>query len=328
MIITRTPLRISFAGGGTDLPGFYEKEVGAVVSTSINKYVYTSAHPFFSNHIQLKYSKTEVVDKIEDIELGIFREALKLFGIENKIEISIIADLPKEGGSGLGGSTAFSVGLLNALSRYTGQNLSKMELAKLATRLEIDILGNPIGKQDQFASANGGLNYIEFCPDGEVIVTPIFLRPDIKEKLQNNLLVLYTGMTRSANNILADQQKNLRTDPTNKFEISVKMRDLARDLRDELLNNRLDNFGEILHENWLLKKQMSNGISCSEIDGWYERAMKAGAKGGKLMGAGGGGFLLFYVEPEMRQKVRDSLWELQEFDIRIESEGSKVILNE
>ena len=202
MIITRTPLRISFAGGGTDLPAFYLKEPGGVVSTSIDKYVYVLVHQFFSDHILLKYNNTELVSSVDEIKLTVIKESLKLFDINKKIEIVIVADLPKEGGSGLGGSTAFSVGLLNALSIYKNKIISKFELAKESTRLEIEILKNPIGKQDQFASAMGGLNFIQFNPDESVTVEPIFMNNEAKKNLQNRLMLFYTGITRSANNIL------------------------------------------------------------------------------------------------------------------------------
>lgn len=325
MIITRTPLRISFVGGGTDLPSFYSKEPGAVVSSAINKYVYIFAHPFFSDQIQIKYSLTELVDKVSEIKMPVFREALKLYGIENKIELGIVADLPKEGGSGLGGSTAFSVGLLNALSIYSGRSKSKLEFAAEATNLELNILNNPIGKQDQYASALGGINYIQFNPDDSVVVEPIFLDPGIKAKLKKNLLMFYTGITRNANNILVDQQKNVTSDKE-KFMIMRQMRDSAAFLRDQLKKNEIGNFGQILHENWLLKKEMSTGISNPVIDEWYNKALAAGAEGGKILGAGGGGFFLFYCEEERQDELRRKLSGLMEYHFEFEPDGTTVIL--
>ena len=325
MIITRTPLRISFVGGGTDLPSFYSHEPGAVASSSINKYVYIFAHPFFSGHIQIKYSSTEIVEKVSEIQMPVFREALKQYGIENKFELGIIADLPKEGGSGLGGSTAFSVGLLHALSIFTGHTESKIAFAEEATNLELNILNNPIGKQDQFASALGGINYLQFNPDNTVVVEPIFLKGSVKADLKRNLLLFYTGITRNANNILNDQQIDVSAG-SDKFRILQKMRDFARVLRDQLKENDIENFGKILHENWILKKEMSSGITSPVIDEWYKKELDAGAEGGKILAAGGGGFLLFYCKEENQEALRRSLGELIEYNFEFESNGTSVIL--
>jgi len=327
MIITRTPLRISFVGGGTDLPAFYEREPGAVVSTAINKYVYVFAHTFFSDHIQLKYAETETVTDLDDIRMPVFREALRLYGISKKIELGIVADLPKEGGSGLGGSTAFSVGLLHALSHYTGRVLSNFELATQACQLELEILRNPIGKQDQYASAVGGLNYIQFNPDGTVIVEPIYLRPDVRTALMSRLLMFYTGLTRDARVILGDQQKRMASEEAT-LRAHVRMRDYARELRDQLWRNEIDDFGNLLHANWLLKRELAPGISNERIDTWYARARAAGAEGGKVLGAGGGGFLLLYCRPERQARVRAALSDLREFPFEFEAQGTRLILIE
>ncbi len=324
MIITRTPLRVSFAGGGTDLPAFYKKEVGAVVSTTIDKYVYLSVHPFFSDEIQLKYSKTETVSNIDQIEMRVFREALKLFGIKKKIEIVIVADLPKEGGSGLGGSTAFSVGLLNALSLYVGKQKSQIDYAKMSTDLELDILKNPIGKQDQYASAVGGLNFISFNPDDTVTTEPIFLNQDVRNDLQDNLLMFFTGKTRNANSVLSEQQQRLSE--SDKLKLMQRMRDLAIELKNELQSNKIDSFGEILHENWNLKKQLTTKISDPQIDDWYKKGIAAGAEGGKILGAGGGGFLLFYCQKDKQDALRAALSDLKPYPFRFENQGTRVIL--
>lgn len=324
MIITRTPLRISFAGGGTDLPAFYKQEVGAVVSTTIDKYVYVTVHPFFSDEIQLKYSQTETVKNIDDIEMRVFREALRMFGIQKKIEIVIVADLPKEGGSGLGGSTAFSVGLLNALSLFSGKQKSQVDYARLSTELELDILKNPIGKQDQYASAMGGLNFITFNPDETVTTEPIFMDKIVRQELQDNMIMFYTGKTRNANSLLQEQQERL--EEGDRFKIMKKMRDLAFDLRDELQNSKIDSFGKILHENWLLKKQLTSKISDPQIDEWYETAIAAGAEGGKILGAGGGGFLLFYCQKEKQAELRKAMSSLYEYPFQFENQGTRVIL--
>jgi D-glycero-alpha-D-manno-heptose-7-phosphate kinase len=327
MIITRTPLRVSFVGGGTDLPAFYEREPGAVVSTAIAHYVYVFAHPFFSDHIQLKYAQTETVSRIDEIQMPVFREALRMYDIRGRIELGIVADLPKEGGSGLGGSTAFSVGLLNALSRYTGRPLSNFELAEQACRLELTILGNPIGKQDQFASAMGGLNYIQFNPDGTVLVEPIILNARTRADLHSHLTLFYTGLTRDARGILGEQQRHL-ADDEEKFQAHVRMRDHARELRDLLRRNSIRDLGRLLHENWLLKRNLASGISCARIDAWYARALAAGAEGGKLLGAGGGGFLLLYCRPERQDRLRAALGDLREMKFEMDPQGTRLILDE
>ncbi len=327
MIITRTPLRVSFAGGGTDLPAFYEREPGAVVSTAVNRYVYVFAHPFFSDHIQLKYAETETVSSLDEIRMPVFREALRLFGIHRKIELGIVADLPKEGGSGLGGSTAFSVGLLHALSQYTGRPLSNFEIATRACELELSILRNPIGKQDQFASAMGGLNYIQFNPDGTVVVDPIYLRPAARADLSSRLLMFYTGLTRDARTILSDQQRRMVSDAES-FAAHLRMRDLARELRDRLRKNDVDSLGALLHAGWQLKRNLADGISSGRIDEWYEKALAAGAEGGKLLGAGGGGFLLLCCRPDRHARVRAALSELREFPIELEPQVTRLILTE
>ncbi len=325
MIITRTPLRISFAGGGTDLPAFYRREPGAVVSTAIDKYVYLFAHPFFSDHIHLKYSETESVLEVGDVKMPVFREALRLFGITKKIELGVVADLPKEGGSGLGGSCAFSVGLLHALSHYSGRPMANSDLAALACDLELRTLKNPIGKQDQYASAMGGLNYIQFNPDETVVVEPIFLAPEVRRELQARLLLFYTGMTREANAILAEQQRGLASDEE-RFGRHIALRDQARALRAELLKNNIDGLGRLLHEGWVTKRVLANGISNPRIDSWYEAARAAGAEGGKLLGAGGGGFLLLYCRPERHEAVRQALSSLREFPFEFEPQGTRLVL--
>jgi D-glycero-alpha-D-manno-heptose-7-phosphate kinase len=324
MIITRTPLRISFVGGGTDLPAFYLKEPGGVVSTSIDKYVYVLTHQFFSDHILLKYFNSELVSSVDEIKMTVIKEALKLFDINKKIEIVIVADLPKEGGSGLGGSSAFSVGLLNALSIYKNRIMTKIDLANESTRLEIEILKNPIGKQDQFASALGGLNFIQFNPDESVNVVPIFMNSEVKKILQTRLLLFYTGKTRMANNILKDQQYNMGNKKY--FLLHKDMYKSACVLKDNLLKNDISNFGKILHENWLIKRELSSQITNSEIDDIYNLALKSGAEGGKLLGAGGGGFFLFYCKEENQDKLKTKLKDLREYNFNFDSNGTSVIL--
>ncbi len=322
MIISRTPFRISFAGGGTDLSIFYKKEYGCVTSTGINKYMYIAIHKYFDkNKILLKYSKTELVDSIEKIEHPIFREAMRMVGIYAGVEITSIADIPS--GSGLGSSSSFTVGILHALYAYKGKFVSQEQLAQEACKIEINVLGEPNGKQDQYAAAYGNLNYIQVNSDETVNVQPIICNPETKKQLQKNLLMFWTGITRSTTIVLNEQRKNIESD-TKKFENLQKMKKLAEEMRDALHKDDLTKFGEILHQGWLLKRELAHAITNSSIDEYYEKAIKAGAYGGKLLGAGGGGFLLFYCQEEKKDSVKAAV-PLQEIPICFDSQGSKII---
>ncbi|MEK6867646.1 MAG: GHMP kinase [Nanoarchaeota archaeon] len=322
MIISKTPFRISFAGGGTDLKAFYGKEYGCVTSTSINKYMYIAVHKYFDKKkILLKYSKTEFVDSIEKIEHPIFREALRLVGIESGIEITSFADIPS--GTGLGSSCTFTVGLLHALYAFKGKFVSADRLAKEAAHIEINILGEPIGPQDQYAAAFGNLNHIRFHPDDKVDVIPIICDPETKTQLQKNLLLFYTGITRATKDVLTEQKKNTESD-AKKFENLQKMKALAEELQDALNQNNLTQFGEILHKGWLLKRELASSISNPEIDQYYDAALNAGAIGGKLLGAGGGGFLLFYCPEEKKERVIAAL-PLEHIPFAFDTQGSKII---
>ena len=320
MIITRTPFRVSFAGGGSDIASFYQKHDGCVLSTTINKYMYISVHPSFNRRqTVLKYSKTETVTDIADIEHQYFRQVLSNLQISG-VELVSTADIPS--GTGLGSSSSFTVGLLHSLYCYKGKYVSRERLASEACNVEIEQLGNPIGKQDQYASAYGGLNFIEFRRNGGVAVEPIIMSENSLHKLENNLMMFYTGQLHSASSILEEQKKNIAAGDQELNQL--KMCSLARDLREELQNNHIDAMGEILHENWMLKKTLANGISNPAIDDAYERALKAGALGGKLLGAGGGGFLLFYVPQEKQNAVKEAL-ELPLMPMTFDRQGSSVI---
>lgn len=320
MIITKTPFRVSFCGGGSDMANFYEKYGGCVLSTSINKYCYISIHPYFNeNQTLLKYSENELVDSPDQIKHRIFRQVLTDMGIHG-VEISSTADIP--GGTGLGSSSTFTVGLLNTLNCYKGKFVSKDKLAKLACEVEIEKLGNPIGKQDQYGAALGGLNFINFNQDGSVSHEPILMEGKTYKKLQKNLLMFYTGTTRSANNILAEQTKNITSD--DKARNLLKMCGLAKDMKVALENNDISSFGKILDEGWQLKKELASGIANPAIDEAYEIAMKNGALGGKLLGAGGGGFLLFYCEEEKQEQLKKAIG-LRELDFSFERDGTSVI---
>ncbi len=320
MIITKTPFRISFAGGGSDLADFFEKYGGCVLSTSINRYCYISIHPYFDEtSTMLKYSENELVHNLADIKHRIFNCLLNERQIHG-VEITSTADIP--GGTGLGSSSTFTVGLLNTLNCYQGKYMSKGRLAEKACEIEIQKLGSPIGKQDQYAAAFGGLNFIRFHQDGEVSVSPVMMQPETYRKLQENLILFYTGDTRSANSILAEQKKNMKAE--DKTDNLKQMCVLAEEMRQALEENRLDFFGDLLNEGWRLKRTLASGISNPAIDEAYEIALANGALGGKLLGAGGGGFLLFYCLPRDQERLRVAL-RLRRFPFSFEKDGTSVI---
>ena len=323
MIISRTPLRVSFAGGGTDLPAFYLNEPGAVVSTAIDKYIYINVNTKFDQKIRASYSVTEMVDTPGELKHELIREALALVGIEGGVEITSISDIPSSG-TGLGSSSSYTVGLLNALYAYLGKRSGAVRLGAEACEIEIDRCGKPIGKQDQYIAAFGGLQYIQFNPDGSVFVDPIVCRLETKRTLEDGLVMLYTGLTRSADNILKEQSHNTASEVGKRAALS-QMKGQADALRVALESDDLEAFGEILHEGWMLKKTLASGISNAQIDYWYETGRKHGAKGGKLLGAGGGGFLLFYADKDRRQEIIDALPELRPIGIELEPQGSKIV---
>lgn len=322
MIISKTPLRISFVGGGSDLPSYYLNRGGAVVSTTINKYIYVTVNKKFDNQIRASYSITEFAKHPDKIRNELIRESLKLTGIYSGIEITSIADIPSK--TGLGSSSSYTVGLLNALNAYRGVYTSPKELADSACEVEINLCGHPIGKQDQYAAAYGGLNLIEFNTDGTINVSPIIIKPSSLHRLENNLLLMYTGLTRSTSTILKEQNKNNKTNQKSVSSLK-EMVNLARELRTALSRHNLKKFGEILDANWELKKKLSSRISNPKIDRWYQTAKKNGAIGGKLLGAGGGGFLLFYAPVNKHNKIIKSLPKLQPIEFEFDSTGSSII---
>ena len=322
MIISQTPYRVSFAGGGTDLPSFYEKEMGAVLSVGINQHMYVTVSPRFKASTRIAYTKTEIADSIDEIQHTIAREVLRLMELGRHLEITTIGDVPS--GTGLGSSSSLAVGLLNALYAFKGQIVSAQQLAEQACQVEIDLLKKPIGKQDQFAAAFGSLNYIAFNPDGSVDVEPVPYKPDTLRELESRTLLLYTAQQRSADDILVKQSAGTRE--AEKFNILRQMRDLAIEMKGVLANQGdIDEFARLLHEGWLLKKSLGFGISNSAIDDWYAAAIKAGAQGGKLLGAGGGGFLLLVAPPEKHQAIRDALGNPREIPFQIDRRGSRII---
>jgi D-glycero-alpha-D-manno-heptose-7-phosphate kinase len=323
MIISRTPLRISFAGGGSDLPVYYQQEFGAVVSTTINKYIYITVNPKFDHMIRASYSRTEIVAAVDQLQHELIREALRLLDITGGIEITSISDIPSRG-TGLGSSSTYTVGLLNALYAYLGMHAGAERLASEATLIEIERCGRVMGKQDQYAAAYGGLQYIRFNPDESVFVDPVICLPKTRRKLNRRLLMLYTGLTRSAPDILAAQSSNVTSDARKRQTLRA-MVGLADNLRSALQQNDLDTFGAILHEGWQMKRALADGITSPQIDDWYERARRAGALGGKLLGAGGGGFLLVYAHEDRHEAILRALPELTLVDFRFEPQGSKII---
>jgi D-glycero-alpha-D-manno-heptose-7-phosphate kinase len=322
MIITQTPLRISFAGGGSDLPAFYKQEPGCVLSASINKYIFIAAHPYFyGNKIQLKYAKTELVDNVCDIQHPIFRQVLSDLKM-NGLDLNSIADIPA--GTGLGSSSSFTVGLLHTLKAYLGRYCSAEELAAEACDIEINKLGEPIGKQDQYAAAYGGLNLITFYPDETVNVEKIIIGQDQKKELEKNLIMIFTGSSRSASSILKEQGQ-ITISEKSKYNSVRQMAALARELRSVLSGASFDDFGRILHEGWLLKKSLTSSISNSGINDIYEKGIKSGALGGKLLGAGGSGFILFYCPYESQPAFRQTMSGYRELGFKFDNWGSKVI---
>lgn len=321
MIISRTPLRISFAGGGSDLPGYYLRHGGAVLSTTIDKYIYITVHRYFTpNQSLIKYSRTELVNSNDEIQHPLFRECMKLVGVEG-LDISSMADVPA--GTGLGSSSAFTVSLLNVLHAYKHEAVSAEYLASTACDIEIERLGDPIGKQDQYAAAFGGLNFIRFNYDGSVDVQKVVMDPAVKAQLERNLIMLYTGTKHSARAILKEQGKEMQR--LDKQQVMQKMVAMAYDLKDALEHNCIDDFGRILNEGWMLKRSLAGSISNPLVDELYSKGVEAGALGGKLLGAGGAGFVLFYCPEERQPEFRRRMAAYTEMPFRFENYGSKII---
>jgi D-glycero-alpha-D-manno-heptose-7-phosphate kinase len=320
MIITRTPFRISFAGGGSDLASFYESESGAVLSTAIDKYMYLMVKERFGNTYRVSYSRTELSNTSAEIEHPIVRECLNYLDVRQGVEIVSIADLPAQ--SGMGSSSSFTVGLLHALHALNSHVVTPARLAEEACHIEIDVLHEPIGKQDQYIAAFGGLQFIQFLPDGSVRVDPVLCRAETRRELNRRLLLFYTGMTRNARDVLVKQKANTaerRPALRELCGIAIQMREVLTS------GHNLNEFGLLLDRAWQVKKSLETAISNTEIDGFYERALQAGALGGKLLGAGSGGFLLFYCEPHLHDRLRHALADLKAVPFALEQEGSKVI---
>jgi D-glycero-alpha-D-manno-heptose-7-phosphate kinase len=324
LIVSRTPMRVSFAGGGTDLPAFYEKDFGAVLSTAIDKYIWVTVKrhsEVFDEPVRVNYSQTEQVESIDQLRNDITRECLLFLNIEPPIYISTVGDLPAS--TGLGSSSAFAVGLLNALHLYRGDRVSAGQLAEEACHIEIDVLGQPIGRQDQYAAAFGGLNVFTFKPGGTVMVEPQSLPVRVLAQLFESVMLFWTGHQRDSSSVLIEQQQNI----DQHVDDLTAIRDQAFELQAILRKSPTPReIGSLVHRGWQLKRGLASTVSNPQIDAWYERAMSAGACGGKIVGAGNGGFLLIFVEPEHRAAVRNVLSELTEVSVRPEVHGSQILL--
>jgi D-glycero-alpha-D-manno-heptose-7-phosphate kinase len=325
MIVSRTPLRMSFVGGGSDLPSYYRQAGGAVLSTSVDKYMYITINKKFDNDIRLSYSVTENESCTQQIKHPIVRNTLELLNIRGGIEITSISDIPSEG-SGLGSSSSYTVALLHALYAYKGESASKEELGRLSSHIEIDLCGDKIGKQDQYAAAFGGLNLIEFNEDDSVVVSPVICKPETIKKMEESIIVFYTGRTRSASALLSEQSDNMKK--ADKRELMSNMVSLAYDMRNLLENDDVESLGELLNKNWQLKRQMTVDISDSQIDGWYSKGILAGATGGKILGAGNGGFMMFFAPKEKHARITKVMKGLQRVPFSFDNSGSKIIFSD
>jgi D-glycero-alpha-D-manno-heptose-7-phosphate kinase len=323
MIISKTPLRMSFVGGGSDLPSFYREFGGAVLSTAIDKHIYITVNKRFDDSYRVSYSRTEEVPSIDEVQHPLARECLKLTACTDGIEVTSIADIPARG-TGLGSSSSFVVGLLHALHAYAGRYVSAGQLAEEACRIEIEKCGEPIGKQDQYAAAFGGLNVIRFHPDDHVDVEPVICRPGVLAELQSQFLTFYTGATRSASALLAKQSQDVAADQE-KQRCLKRMVALVDDTRHALQAGKLEEFGGLLDENWRLKASLTSGISNEQVDRWYRLAREAGAWGGKLLGAGEGGFLLVQAPLDRHEAVKRALADIRHVPLGFERSGSQII---
>jgi D-glycero-alpha-D-manno-heptose-7-phosphate kinase len=322
VIITQTPLRVSLAGGGTDLQAFYDVEDGRTISFAIDKYVFVIVSERFDSKIYVNYTKKEIVDHVDELQHELVREAMRVTGLSNGVEVTMLADIPSEG-SGLGSSSSLTVGLLNAFHMYEGRQVPAEQLAREACRIEIDICGKPIGKQDQYIAAYGGVHEFEYRRDGSVGVRRIRLPPADAWRLGSELMLFYTNITRRADAILTEQ----RTRTVANVDYLRQLKRCVPQVVTAMETGRLDIIGDVLHHSWGLKKRLASNVSNAEIDEMYDLALSAGATGGKVAGAGGGGFLLLYVPRHRQEAVRNALHAYRSFPWLLEQDGSKVIFN-
>jgi len=322
MIIVQTPLRISLFGGGTDFSSFFMEEGGCVLSSAIDKYIFVTVKERFDRKLRIGYTQTEMVDEIDQIHHELIREALRITGVERGIEITTMGDIPSEG-SGLGSSSTVTVGALHALYTHQGEIVSAERLAREACTIEIDTLRKPIGIQDQYIAAYGGLRFFEFLPGGQVKSEKVKISPEAQRVLNDSFLLFFTGMVRKSSSILSEQTSKIKDRISELREI----KQMAWQARNDLEHGDFDTLGILIHQSWELKKRLAGTISNQHINEMYETARRAGALGGKITGAGGGGFLLLYVPYECQNSVRTALRGLQELPFRLEADGTKVIFN-
>jgi len=322
LIIVQTPLRISFFGGGTDFRAFFMEEGGCVLSSAIDKYIFLTIKERFDSKLRIGYTQTEMVGEVNQIHHELIRESLRLTRIDRGVEITTMGDIPSEG-SGLGSSSTVTVGALHAMYAYLGEIVPAERLAREACKIEIEVLKRPIGVQDQYIAAYGGLRFFEFLPNGQVTVEKVKLSSDAQRALNNNFMLFFTGISRTSSSILKEQVDNLK-DRLNELR---EIKHMAHEARCAIEAGNFDSLGVLLHQSWELKKRLAGTISNGQINEMYERARGAGAIGGKIAGAGGGGFLLLYVPFEHQDKVRMALNGLQELPFRLEADGTKVIFN-
>lgn len=322
MIITQTPLRVSFAGGGTDLAAYYVEHGGYVVSTAIDKSVFVLVNERFDDKIYVNYSRKEIVDDVDELQHDLVREAMRTTGVRRGVEVTMLSDIPSQG-SGLGSSSSFTVGLLNAFYMYRGRQVSPEQLAEEACEIEIDRCGKPIGKQDQYIAAFGGLHAFTFCRDGRVETERIELAPGERRRLSSCLLLFYSDQTRSSETVLKEQRDNTHAKTRSLNDI----RSLARETYDCLAAGHYDKIGSILHRNWELKRELASQISNDRLEAMYDLASGAGATGGKVCGAGGGGFLMTYCPPPRQEQLIAAMGQYRCMHIGIEPDGSKAIFN-
>lgn len=321
MIIVQTPLRISFFGGGTDFPDYFLNEGGCVLSSAINKFIFVTIKERFDEKLRVGYTRTEIVDQIDEINHELIRESLRKTGVNKGVEVVTMGDIPA--GTGLGSSSTVTVGALHAMYAHQDKLVSKDQLAQEACDIEVNILNKPIGYQDQYIAAFGGLQLIEFASNGKVITEAVNLDPKIQSQLSDNLLLFFTGTTRKSESILSEQKENI----SSRLPILRKLKNMAHQAHEAICRGNLDDIGYLLDESWQLKKQLANGISNGELEECYQKAIKAGAYGGKITGAGGGGFLMLYCPIEKRAQVRSALSVLHEVPFHLERDGTKVIFN-
>ena len=320
MIIVQTPLRVSFLGGGTDFEDFYLNHGGAVLSTAIDKYAFVVMKQRFDDMIYVNYSKKEIVSNVDDLEHELVREAMKMAGVEKGVEISTFVDVRE--GTGLGSSSSITVGLLQSLYAYKGEAETAGTLARQACQIEVDILGKPMGRQDQYIAAYGNMRFITFSGEG-ISAEKVVLSKEGKTKLSERLMLFFTKRTRRSGEILAEQKANI----ADRVEVLKEMTKLAYQGREAITRETFDELGEMLHKGWQLKRQLASKISNSDLDEMYQAALNSGALGGKITGAGGGGFLLLYAPAQRRDDIRSALWGLEEIPLRFEADGSKVIFD-